>query len=87
MFQCPADFRVPASGVCQTEKLIKSREGFYPVLSSIPANTETELMPGQKLKQMPENSFSGIHGHPPKVERWYHQSKFKSKTENYIKEP
>jgi hypothetical protein len=24
-------------------------------------------MPGEKLKQLPENVFAGIHGYPPKV--------------------
>jgi hypothetical protein len=37
------------------------------VFPSILANAEIEVVPGEKLEQLPENGFAGIHGHPPKV--------------------
>ena len=52
--------------VSQTEELIESGESLYPVLSSIPANAKIEVVPGEKLEQLPENGLAGIHGHPPK---------------------
>jgi hypothetical protein len=37
------------------------------MLPSISTNAEIKVMPGKKLKQLPENVFAGIHGYPPEV--------------------
>jgi hypothetical protein len=47
--------------------LIEGSKGFDPVFTSISTNAEIKVMPREKLKQLPENVFAGIHGYPPKV--------------------
>jgi len=66
-FNVPQAFASGDLGVCQTKKLIERGKGFGPMLPSISTNTEVKVMPGKKLKQLPENVFAGIHGYPPKV--------------------
>ncbi len=57
------------------------------MLPSISANTEIKVMPWDKLKQLTENIFAGIHVYRPRVVReGYHHSKFKSKAKTYVKE-
>jgi hypothetical protein len=56
-------------GVCQAKELIESGKAFYPMFPPIPANTDIEIVPGEKLKQLPEDTFAGIHGYPPKCRR------------------
>jgi hypothetical protein len=68
-----ACFNVPEAlpsrqlGICQTKELIEGGKSFDPVLSSVPANTKLEIVPGEKLKQLPENGFTEIHRYPPKI--------------------
>jgi len=40
------------------EELIKRGKGFCPVLSSVPANPDVEVVPGEKLEQLTENGFT-----------------------------
>jgi hypothetical protein len=51
----------------QTKELVERSKGFDPMLSPMSADTEAEIMPRKKLKQLPENGFAGIHGYPPIV--------------------
>jgi hypothetical protein len=68
-----ACFNVPQTlpsrnlGVCQAKELIESGKGFSPMFPSISAYAEIKIVPGEKLKQLPENIFAGIHRCPPKV--------------------
>jgi hypothetical protein len=66
-FNVPQTFASRNLGVSQTKELIERGKGFGPMLPSISTNAKIKVMPGEKLKQLPENVFSGIHGYPPKV--------------------
>jgi hypothetical protein len=66
-FNVPQTFSSRNLSVCQTKELIERGKGFGPMLPTIPTNAEIKVMPGEKLKQLPENVFAGIHGYPPKV--------------------
>jgi hypothetical protein len=66
-FNVPQTFAPRKLGVCQTKELIERGKGFGPMLPSIATNAEIKVMPGEKLKQLPENVFAEIHGYPPKV--------------------
>jgi hypothetical protein len=66
-FNVPQTFASRNLGVSQTKELIERGKGFGPMLPSISTNAKIKVMPGEKLKQLPENVFAGIHGYPPKV--------------------
>jgi hypothetical protein len=85
-FNVPQTFATRNLGVCQTKELIEGGKGFGPMFASISTNAKIKVMPGEKLKQLPENVLAGIHGHPPKVLERIPPSKFKSKTKKYVKE-
>jgi hypothetical protein len=66
-FNIPQTFASRNLGICQTKELIERSKGFDPMLPSISANAKIIVMPGEKLKQLPENAFARIHRYPPKV--------------------
>jgi hypothetical protein len=65
----PQAFPSRQLGVSQTKELIEGGEGFNPMLPSMLAITDIEIVPGEKLKQLPEDGFAGIHGYPSKYRR------------------
>jgi hypothetical protein len=76
-------------GISQAKELVESGKFLYPVFSSIPMNTDVELMSGKILEQLPENCFAGIHRYPPgpKIGRKVSfQANSNQKKNNYIKE-
>ena len=66
-FNVPQTFAHRKLGVCQTKELIERGKGFGPMFASIPTHAEIKVIPREKLKQLPENVFAGIHGYPSKV--------------------
>jgi hypothetical protein len=56
-------------GIRQTREMVEGGEALTPILPSIAANTDLEIMPGKKLKELSEDSFAGIHGCAPKCRR------------------
>ena len=66
-FNVPQTFAPRNLGVCQTKEMIERGKGFGLMFASISTNAEIKVMPGEKLKQLPENVFARVHGYPPNV--------------------
>src|SRR5208283_1901308 len=85
-FNVPQTFASRNLSVCQTKELIERGKGFGAMLPTISTNAEIKVMAGEKLKQLPENVFAGIHGYPPKVLERVPPVEIQIETKNYVKE-
>lgn len=68
-FHVPQALAPRQLGISQTKELIRCEEASDSALAPISAATTIELVPRKKLKELPENSLTGGHGHPPEIEK------------------
>jgi len=57
-FDIPQSFATSHLGISKTQKLIERGKASGPVVAAIATNTQIEIMPWQKLQQLPENGLT-----------------------------
>lgn len=68
-FNVPQAFATRKLGICQAKGMVEGAEAPNPVFSGMPASAQIKVMPGKKLKHLPENGFDSVHGYPPRCWR------------------